>query len=64
VNGLLVPENHVHAWAAAVERLVADDRTRRDLAVYAHARRRDFSVAAHADQLLALYREVLANPER
>jgi glycosyltransferase involved in cell wall biosynthesis len=50
----------VHAWAAAVERLVSDDDARRDLADRGRARSRDFSIAAHAERVLTVYQEVLA----
>jgi glycosyltransferase involved in cell wall biosynthesis len=60
VDGLLVPEDDVRAWAAAVERLVTDDGARRELSRRGRARSRDFSIAAHAERVLMVYREVLA----
>jgi len=60
VNGLLVSEHDVRAWAAAVERLITDDHARRELAERGRARSRDFSIAAHAERVLTVYREVLA----
>jgi L-malate glycosyltransferase len=59
VDGLLVAPDDVHAWAAAVERLLTDDGVRRALADRGRARSRDFSIAAHAERVLTVYREVL-----
>jgi len=60
VNGLLVPEDDIRAWTYAIERLVTEERTRSDLVDQGRARSADFSIAAHAEKVLAVYRSVLA----
>jgi len=59
VNGLLAPEDDVHAWAAAIERLATDDKARDNLIAGGTARSAGYSVGAHADAVLAVYRNLL-----
>jgi L-malate glycosyltransferase len=60
VTGLLVSVDDVGAWARAIERLVTDERSRWELVDRARERSADFSIATHAEQVLAVYRELLA----
>ena len=62
VTGLLAPADDLGAWVAAIELLVSDEPVRRHLVQGGRARSADFSIAAHADQVLAIYRELLASP--
>lgn len=64
VDGLLAGADDLGAWTAAVERLVTDHRGRRRLAERGLTRSTDFSVAAHADAVLDVYRELLCKPRR
>lgn len=64
VNGLLVPEDDIDAWARAVERLATDEPIRRRLVHSGRERSEDFSIASHADQVLTVYRKVLAATRR
>ncbi len=63
-NGLLVAEDDVGAWARAIERLLTDDSTRVNLIERGRARSADFSISAHAEQVLGVYRDVLAFERR
>lgn len=59
--GLLVGPHDVTAWAAAMNRLLADDGERRRLAAAGRARAAAFAPAAAADALLAAYTRVAAS---
>lgn len=63
VTGLLAAEDDVGAWAKAIERLVTDERTRRELVNRGRVRSTHFSISAHAEKVLAVYRKVLSLPE-
>jgi glycosyltransferase involved in cell wall biosynthesis len=58
-DGLLYPPGDVHALAAAVRRLAADEPMRTRLGEAARRRARDFTPEVIAPQVLALYRTVL-----
>lgn len=60
VTGLLVDEDDVDAWASAIELLVTNGGARQQVVRNGRARSADFSIAAHAEQVLAIYRDVLA----
>jgi glycosyltransferase involved in cell wall biosynthesis len=60
VTGLLAAEGDTKAWAGAIERLITDGQGRRQLIDRGRERSADFSVAAHAERMLAVYRDVLA----
>lgn len=62
VQGCLLPPGDVAAWRAALERLAYDRAMVRRLAQGARGRARPF--AAMADDLLGIYRGVLAQPGR
>jgi glycosyltransferase involved in cell wall biosynthesis len=64
VSGLLVDADDVGAWTAAIERLATDEPLRRSLATHGHARSADFSIPAHVDAVLGVYRSVLDDPTR
>lgn len=64
VTGLLVPENDLAAWAAAIERVLLDVDLRQKLSTAGRARSADFSIAAHAAEILAVYRGVLNGKRR
>ena len=59
-SGLLVPMGDVPALAEALISVLADARLREELAVGARRRSALFSVARHVDDLLAMYREIMA----
>jgi glycosyltransferase involved in cell wall biosynthesis len=62
VSGLLAPADDVHAWSKAVERLVTDERAYRELVDRGRVRSADFSISAHAQRVLAVYRTLLSLP--
>jgi glycosyltransferase involved in cell wall biosynthesis len=59
-SGLLVPMGDVPALAEALTSVLVDERLRERLAEGARQRSAMFSVARHVDDLLAMYREILA----
>jgi glycosyltransferase involved in cell wall biosynthesis len=59
-SGLLVPMGDVPALAEALTSVLVDARLREKLAEGARHRSAMFSVARHVDDLLAMYREILA----
>jgi glycosyltransferase involved in cell wall biosynthesis len=64
VSGLLAPADDLDAWAQAVERLVTDKRTYRQLVDRGRVRSADFSISAHAEKVLAVYRRLAVAPRQ
>jgi L-malate glycosyltransferase len=62
VSGLLAPADDVDSWAKAIARLVTDARTHRELVDRGRMRSADFSISAHAEKVLAVYRKLLVLP--
>lgn len=62
-GGLLLPPRRPDLWAEALLPLVADPRRRAELGIRGRRRAADFGIEAHAEQALALYRELVA-PQR
>ncbi|HVV65537.1 MAG TPA: glycosyltransferase family 4 protein [Rhizomicrobium sp.] len=61
VTGILVPPDSPDALAAAMERLISDERLRRRLGAAAQARaEREFSIDSCADAMLARYESTIA----
>jgi glycosyltransferase involved in cell wall biosynthesis len=60
-DGVLLPPRDVEAWAAAIDRLAADDRLRREIGKRGRKKvERSFGIDRHVAAVLAAYREVLA----
>ncbi len=57
-GGLLLSPRLEDAWADAILRIVQEPAFARDLSLRGIARSRDFSAAASADRILAIYREL------
>jgi glycosyltransferase involved in cell wall biosynthesis len=63
-DGVLLPPHDVEAWAAAIERLAADEHLRREIGKRGRKKvERSFGIDRHVDAVLAAYREVLALAE-
>jgi glycosyltransferase involved in cell wall biosynthesis len=60
VTGLLAAADDVAAWVEAIELLATDEPMARELVERGRARSADFSIAAHAEQVLGIYRGLLA----
>lgn len=61
VTGLLAARDDVSAWVAAIERIVTNDPARRNLVQHGRRRSADFSVAAHAAEVRAIYCKLLGD---
>jgi glycosyltransferase involved in cell wall biosynthesis len=60
VDGVLLPPKAPAAWSRALEQLLPDTALRRRLGENARARAAEFSVEAHAAEVLALYQQIHA----
>jgi glycosyltransferase involved in cell wall biosynthesis len=59
-SGLLAPVGDVGAWARSIDRLMTDPELRQRLVRGGRRRSTEFSVFAHARQVLAVYQNLLA----
>ena len=62
IDGLLLPPRRAELWAKRLEPLLDDPEGRRRIGASGRARAALFSVAAHASQMLEIYRTVSSAP--